>query len=234
MITKASERAGGQDLATHLMNAFDNEEIEIADLRGAIAPDLHGAFAEWHAHATGTRCKKYLYSLQVSPDLRQNEFSRELYLDYLNRVEKEFGLEHQPRAVVFHKKNGREHCHAVYSRIDTDKMRAVPFSQDYMRRMKLAQDLARDHNLTLPDGMKRAGPDYPSRKKREDFREKQQQERSGIAKAERMKAITQAWQGSDSGRTFIKSLESAGYLLCQGTRSEKRDKPVYMVVDRAG
>lgn len=234
MITKASERAGGQDLATHLLNAFDNEEIEIADLRGSIAPDLHGAFAEWQAHSTGTRCKKYLYSMAVSPDHRDKDIPPQLYFDYLNRVEKEFGLEHQPRAVLFHVKNGRHHCHAVYSRIDTDKMRAVPFSQDYMRRHRLSLEFARDHNLTLPDGMKRSGPDYASRKKRENFGEKQQQERSGIAKAERMKAITQAWQGSDSGRTFVKALESAGYLLCQGTRSARRDKPVYTVVDRAG
>ena len=46
MIPKASQRGEGQDLATHLQNAFDNEYVEIADLRGAVARDLHGAFAE--------------------------------------------------------------------------------------------------------------------------------------------------------------------------------------------
>ena len=144
MITKASERGGGQDLATHLLNAYDNEDIDLADLRGSIAPDLHGALAEWHAHSTGTRCTKSLYSLSVSPDLRENDIPRALYLNYLDRVEKEFGLEGQPRAVVFHIKNGREHCHAVYSRIDTEKMRAVPFSHDFMRRNKLSVDFARE------------------------------------------------------------------------------------------
>ncbi|HEY8310337.1 MAG TPA: hypothetical protein VIG47_07265, partial [Gemmatimonadaceae bacterium] len=36
MIPKASQRGEGQDLATHLQNAFDNEYVEIADLRGAV------------------------------------------------------------------------------------------------------------------------------------------------------------------------------------------------------
>ena len=46
MIPKASQRAGGQDLATHLLNALDNEYVEVAEVSGAVASDLHGAFAE--------------------------------------------------------------------------------------------------------------------------------------------------------------------------------------------
>jgi hypothetical protein len=45
-----------------ICSAYDNERIEIADLRGSIAPDLHGSFAEWKAHATA-KCNIYLYSL---------------------------------------------------------------------------------------------------------------------------------------------------------------------------
>ena len=62
MIPKASQRGGGQQLATHLQNSFDNDNVELADLRGAIAQDLHGAFAEWYADSTATQCRKYLYS----------------------------------------------------------------------------------------------------------------------------------------------------------------------------
>ena len=38
MIPKASQRGLGQDLATHLQNAYDNEYVEIAEVRGAVAP----------------------------------------------------------------------------------------------------------------------------------------------------------------------------------------------------
>ena len=37
MIPKASQRGLGQDLATHLQNAYDNEYVEIAEVRGAVA-----------------------------------------------------------------------------------------------------------------------------------------------------------------------------------------------------
>ena len=57
MIAKGNQRSGGQNLATHLMNAHDNERVDIADVRGAVAQDLHGAFAEWRTHSKATRCQ---------------------------------------------------------------------------------------------------------------------------------------------------------------------------------
>lgn len=93
MIPKASQRGGGKDLATHLLNAFDNELVEVAEVSGAIAPDLHGAFAEWEAIAAGlTKCRNYLYSLSVNPDGGQGQLSRAQYMDYIDRVEKALGL----------------------------------------------------------------------------------------------------------------------------------------------
>lgn len=61
MIPKASQRGGGQQLATHLMKAIDIERVELLTLRGAVARDLHGAFAEWEEQSTATKCRKYLY-----------------------------------------------------------------------------------------------------------------------------------------------------------------------------
>ena len=37
-------------------------------------------------------------------------------MDYIARTEQALGLADQPRAVVFHVKEGREHCHVVWSR----------------------------------------------------------------------------------------------------------------------
>lgn len=118
MIFKASQRGGGQDLATHLLNRQRNEENEIAEIRGAAANDLHGAFREWQACSKVTKCRKYLYHLSVSPDPRESEFTAVQYLDYIARAEKHLGLDDQPRAIVFHVKDGRRHAHIVWSRID--------------------------------------------------------------------------------------------------------------------
>ena len=37
MILKGSQRSGGADLALHLMNAFDNERIDVGPVRGTVA-----------------------------------------------------------------------------------------------------------------------------------------------------------------------------------------------------
>ena len=72
MIPFSSQRGLGQDLAAHLLNEHDNELMELAELRGAVADDLQGAFSEWEAQAHAlTKCKNYLYSLSINPDQSQ-------------------------------------------------------------------------------------------------------------------------------------------------------------------
>jgi hypothetical protein len=88
MIAKGNQRGGGQALATHLMNSHDNERVEIADVRGTIAQDLHGALAEMLAHSKATQCKKYLYSLSINPDNKQGNLTRDQYFDFVARTEK--------------------------------------------------------------------------------------------------------------------------------------------------
>src|SRR5438270_79339 len=190
MILKGNQRGGGQQLAVHLMNAFDNERVEIAEIRGAVAQDLSGAFSEWAAQAKAVTKieKKYYYHLSLSPDQKQGRLTREQYLDLLDRTERSLKLVGQPRAVVFHEKiDGkgvpREHCHAVWSRADTDKMQAVHISHDRLRLRTVARDFARDHGLELPDGMKprrsKERDEFNDWAQQENHSERQQRERSG-------------------------------------------------------
>ena len=230
MIPKGNQRTGGQQLATHLLNAYDNDSVEVADVRGAIAQDLHGAFAEWYAEAKGTKCSKFLYSLSINPDHTQGPFNRDHYYDFIRRTEDMLGLSGQPRAVVFHVKHGREHCHVVWSRIDTEKMKAVQLSHDRQKLRAVAQEYARDYNLTLPPGMQnnRGKDRFPDHAKTENLAEKQQEERTGTSKKQRMEQITKAWRESSNALTFVKALEAGGYLLARG------DKRSYVVVDLYG
>lgn len=224
MIPKASQRAGGQDLATHLLNAFDNEYVEVAEVRGAIATDLHGAFAEWEAIAHAlTKCRNYLYSLSVNPDLAQGQLSRDQYRDYAQRVEEAMGLTGQPRALVFHIKNGREHCHIVWSRIDRQAGKAIHQAFDHEKLMMVTREFARDHGLSLPAGYERGGDD----RKRKSLYEMQQQRNAGLTKEERMAAVTAAWKRSDSPKAFVRALEEMGYVLATGKRP-------YVLVDLYG
>lgn len=226
MIPKASQRGGGKDLATHLLNAFDNELVEVAEVTGAIAPDLHGAFAEWEAIATGlTKCRNYLYSLSVNPDLGQGQLSRAQYIDYVDRVEKALGLSGQPRAVVYHIKNGREHCHVVWSRIDYQNEKAVHLAFDREKLMMVTRQFAREYGLSLPDGY---GPGrFDERRQKTSLYERAQERATGLSKEERQLQVTQAWRQSDSPKAFVQALEDLGYVLATGNRP-------YVLVDIYG
>jgi hypothetical protein len=227
MIPKGNQRGGGRQLATHLLNQFDNDRVEVLDLRGAVAQDLHGAFHEWYAQSKATKCRKFLYSLSVNPDLAKYDLTREQYLDFIARTERSLNLVGQPRAVVFHTKNGREHCHTVWSRIDPDAAKAVHIDHDRFKLQAVAREFARDHGLTLPPGMRKNG--RSNKDKESNYQEKQQQERSGISKEERTKAITAVWQEHNKDpHAFVKALEEKGYHLANG------DSGRYVVIDHAG
>jgi hypothetical protein len=162
MILKGNQRGGGSQLAIHLMNSFDNEVVDVADVRGTVAQDLSGAFAEWAAEARATNCEKYIYSLSMSPDQAQGRLTREQYLDLIARTERSLKLIGQPRAVVFHEKRDkdgalRQHAHVVWSRIDSEKSKAIPIGHDHLKLRTVAKEFARDHGLALPDGMKKDG-----------------------------------------------------------------------------
>ncbi|MEZ5551518.1 MAG: relaxase/mobilization nuclease domain-containing protein [Pseudomonadales bacterium] len=224
MIPFASQRGVGQDLATHLLNVHDNEELEFVGVRGAIARDLHGAFAEWEAQAHAlTKCRNYLYSMSVNPDPNQDPLNRAQYMDYITRAEEKLGLSDQPRAVVFHRKHGREHCHVVWSRIDAEKGKAIHIAFDHQKLMMVTKEFAREHNLILPEGYEKK----PQESRQLSLYEKVQQDETGITQAQRISDITSAWQGSDSVNAFLRALDDRGYILARGKRP-------YVVVDIYG
>ncbi len=222
MIPFASQRAGGADLATHLMNEHDNEYMELFEVRGAIARDLHGAFAEWEAQAAAlTRCRQYLCSLSISPDEWQGRLTREQHLDYIERAEKKLGLSGQPRAIVFHIKEDRlgrmrEHCHVVWSRIDARAGRAVQLSFFKEKLMTVTREFARDHGLELPEGYRRHEEKMRRRNRQLSAYDCVKQKETGITHEQRMAAVTVAWKCSDSGKAFAAALEDLGYVLARG------------------
>lgn len=123
MILKGDERGNSKQLAVHLLNDRDNEHVEVHEVRGFVSEDVTGAFKESYAISQGTKCRNHLFSLSLNPP--QNEdVSIEAFETTINRVEEKIGLSGQPRAIVFHEKQGRRHAHCVWSRIDADTMTA--------------------------------------------------------------------------------------------------------------
>jgi hypothetical protein len=217
VILKGSQRANGADLARHLMNGFDNESIELAEVHGAVADDLSGAFAEFEAVSRGTKASEYLYSLSISPP---SPLTRAQYFEAIAAIENRLGLADQPRAVVFHVKEGREHCHVVWSRIDIENMRAIHMAHDRRKLMDLACELARKYGLDLPPGLRawEAKQKFEKEKLEPTLAEQAQQQATGITPEQRREEITAAYVASDSPEAFRAALEEKGYVLARGER----------------
>jgi relaxase-like protein len=140
-----------QKLAKQLLKADNNQRIEVLNLRGSAARNLDRAFEEWYAQSKQTKCLKYLYSVSIIPDPAQPGISGEQYFDLIERIEKKLGLSNQPRAVVRHVyRDGREHWHTVWSRINAGKGVAVNFSHDWRKLRRVAQEFASDYGIAFP------------------------------------------------------------------------------------
>jgi hypothetical protein len=227
VILKGNQRANGADLAIHLMNGFDNELVEIAQVRGAVASDLAGAFAEFEAIARGTRARDYLYSLSISPP---STLTRAQYFEAVDAIEQRLGLSGQPRAIVFHIKDGREHCHVVWSRIDANAMKAVPMNHDHRRLMDMSCKLARQYGLKLPPGLEawEAKQKFKKDRLEPSLAEAAQEKDTGVSAEDRRAAITAAFEQSDNGDAFRAALEARGYILARG------DQRGFVVIDEDG
>lgn len=130
-------------LAHHLLKD-ENEIVEIREMRGFSCRDLEGVFNEIYALSRATKCDEYLYSLSLNPP-PYADVSNADFMDAINRAEKKIGLEGQPRAIVYHIKEGRKHAHVVWSRIDPLHIKAKQMSYDRPKLMTLARELCH-HN----------------------------------------------------------------------------------------
>jgi hypothetical protein len=141
------------------------------------------------------------------------------------KAEERLGLIGQPRAVVFHEKNGRRHCHVAWSRIDITRMKAVQLSHDREKLTALSRELFLEHGWTLPRGLEVRGERNPTNYGHDEH---QQAQRVG-KNAGQMKAdIQAAWGQSDGRAAFESTLAELGYVLAKGDRRD------FVLVDRFG
>jgi len=141
MILNGNQRGGAKDLALHLIKT-ENEVVQLHELRGFMSSDLMGALNEIYAISQGTQCSQYMYSLSLNPPPNEIE-----------DAETRLGLQGQPRAIVFHEKNGRRHAHCVWSRIDIQTMTARQMSYDREILTTLSRDLFLEHGWGMPKGL---------------------------------------------------------------------------------
>lgn len=214
MILKGSQRAGGWALANHLMNDQDNDHVILLETRGFVGETLHDALEEACVISKATQCEKYLYSLSINPPPHHVASEDEL-ISAIERAERALGLSDQPRAIVIDEKEGRRHAHVVWSRIDADKLKAIPISHDKRKLMSLSKELFLDHGWELPIGLQAYGGRNPLNFTLSEW---QQAKRLGVDPREIKQSIRECWERSDSKTGFVHALEDRGLFLARGDR----------------
>lgn len=223
MILVGNQRGGARDLANHLMKD-ENDHVHVHELRGFVASDLMGAFKEAEMISRGTRCKQFLFSLSLNPP----QDARVTIADFekaIERIEDKLGLSGQPRAIVFHEKEGRRHAHAVWSRIDTSQMKAVQLSHSNTKLCAISKQLYLEHGWKLPAGHIDRTKSDPLNFTLEEW---QQAKRTGQDPRAIKTEFQEAWSISKTGPVFKEELEKRGYWLAQGNRRS------HVAVDRFG
>lgn len=214
MILKASQRSGSAQLARHLLNTRDNEHVEIHELRGFVSGTLDGAFKEAHAVSKGTRCTQFLFSLSLSPPETEN-VPIAAFEKAIDEIEDRLGLVGQPRAVVFHEKEGRRHAHCVWSRIDAGEMKAINLPHFKFKLRDMSRELFLEHGWHMPRGLLNTAERNPL-----NFSIAEWQQAKRIKQDPRVikQIFQECWNRSDSQGAFANALKERGYWLAQGDR----------------
>ena len=237
MIIKGKGRTQGSDLGSYLgdyLTAQKNEKVSVLEIRGSAFTDLTRSINSWESEAQRSRCKKPLWHAQIAPAPEDRQLTREQQLECVDILEKHLGFQGQPRAVVMHrKKDGTEHIHVVWSRIDRQTGKARRDNFTHRKNVAAAREIEDRFDLRRV-----ANPEFGSEGPRAERREKskkpptyrdyQKAKRSGADPRVRQSVITNLWHTCDTGASLRAGLQDAGYVLAYG------DRRSYVIVDMAG
>ena len=224
MYSKGTPHNNGPNLAKYLITESEGIECaEVAELRGFAADNIYDALALGQLMASGTRCQNPFFHAYIRLPAGE-ALSREQWRYTADRIERQLGFNNQPRAIVFHLKDGDEHMHLVWSRIGQEDMKAIDPGL-YKNKLK---EISRVLEKEL--GLKQIGNERDPNEKtkaasRPEFEESRRLKTNLKAIRETIRAC---WDISDNGRSFTAALEEKGLILAQG---DERD---FVIVDQAG
>ena len=229
MIIKGNSRGGASQLARHLLRADTNERVKIIELQSPL-DDLGDTLRDWQLISTGTKGKKGLYHANISPD--HYEMTPAQWLRCVETLETELGFTGQPRAIVLHEKEGREHIHVVWQRTDIDTMTLKSDSQNYQAHERASLSLEEEFGHEMVPGKhakrdREEQPEFPRAKYNLD--EAQQFERNNIDPEQFKITLTAIYHQSDTAPAFKAALEDNGLILAIGDNGSR-----LVIVDQEG
>ena len=219
MIIKGGSRGGARALGRYLSHQGQNERVDMIEVRGTIDNTPFGALQEMDAYALGTRCEKPLYHAIINPE-PPNRLTPEQRMEAVDALEHKLGLDDHARVIVMHEKEGRQHLHVVWSRIDLEQMRSVSDSHNFRKHEEVARDLERrfGHDRVQGAHAERDGAPRPDRTP--SRAERAQEEKTGVTGKDVKAEITALFRASDGPAAFKSALEQHGYILAKGDRRD--------------
>jgi hypothetical protein len=207
----------------HLQRDDTNERAEVKELRGVNADNLQDALWEMKYVADGSRSQgNFMYQANINP-YDHEHLTPDQWREAVDTLEKNLGLEGHQRAVVEHVKNGRQHYHVIWNRVDVDTMKVADMGGNYRIHERTQAELEARFDLTPTPT-----PAATDRQAAPELWEVRAAERSGIDPAQVKAEMSELWRTTDSGKAFVAAAEDRGYRIAQGDRRD------FVVVDHAG
>jgi hypothetical protein len=207
----------------HLLNDKTNEKAELREVRGTLSQDLEAVLWEMKDVAGGSRChRNFLYQAHINPRADE-KLTPEQWRHAVDTLERNLGLEGHQRAVIEHVKEGRQHYHIVWNRVDQDTLRVADIGGNYYTMRRTSNQLEQEFGLSRTKPVRDYGDSRPI-----PLWELNRGRESGIDPKAITAELTQLWHATDSGKAFIAAVEERGYKVAKGDRRD------FVILDHAG
>ena len=222
MIIKGRAVGSVSHWSRYLREQGENEKVTEHEIR-ATTPDLKEALEEMRDVARHTLSEgNFLYHASFNPKADET-LTHEQWMQAIDRVEDKMGFKDHPRVIYEHVKEGRQHFHVLWSRVDPETATIRDIKGDRLKLRDIANELEREYGLAPTKRVR--DPDDP--------RPYQEWEKGSAGRAridpDKMKTeLTQLWRATDSGKAFVAAAEERGYKIARGDRRD------FVIVDPLG
>jgi hypothetical protein len=208
MVLKSKIRGNGRQLAHYLLTKADNEQVRILDVDGRknfSEQDVRDMLGDFSLAEKLTRSRQGIYHAVINPPADASlTMTDKQWLTAVDILAEEIGFSEQRRVSILHTKNGRQHLHVAFERINYETLTMLPISHNYRK-----QDKARAR-------MEQVFAEQPTPKRNPH-------------RPEMKRTLTALWKKSGSAKEFLKSAKEEGYMISEGF-----GRVAYAVVDRTG
>ena len=237
MILKGACRSNAAQAVWYLLDKErgESETVEIVELKGCLSSSPKDAAREWEALALGTKCKDHIYHLSINT--RKDEpLTPDQWKKTVDEAAKNLGLENCPRLVVKHEKNGVEHEHVIFSRIDPDTGKAVIMWKNYEAHELTAREIETAFGLKHTQGRHVIEKGTKPADRGPDHDEIKQAQKTGVNlykwRAEVRDIFQKELEEHPDANAFelVAALEAKGHILAHGDKK----KDLIMILDPSG